>query len=207
MENARGSPLPQLDSNLQKLAAFLGITHKGIDHGVVDVGLVPSIVVEETVPLDHAVLFHDRGRERCLFRAQVVEQSFLEVPSLGLVNSWVPHIPCAGCLLGGHVYDTYQLIPQFDIHLLAEQHRLRVKVRQLWQVELLGLDAQIGPLRVAPHLPAWVALVAVGRGWCFVSRGSRDDGRRILFRRVGHLFANRVHCPGWSVKKAPDEGT
>lgn len=85
----------------------------------------------------------------------------------------------------------YQLIPQFDIDLLAEQHRLRVKVRELRQVELLGLDAQVGPLRVAPHLPAGMALVAVRRrGRCFVSRGPRDDGRRVLLGRrvLRHSF-------------------
>lgn len=64
---------------------------------------------------------------------------------------------------------TYQLIPQFDIDLLAQQHRLWVEVRQLRQLELLRLHAQVGPLCVAPYLFARVVLVADGRGWRFVS--------------------------------------
>lgn len=84
--------------------------------------------------------------------------------------------------------DTYKLIPQFDIDFLAEQHGLRVEVGQFGQAEGFGLHGEIRPLRVAPDLPRRVRAVVAGRGGRLVSRRPRDDGRRVLLRRVGHVF-------------------
>lgn len=85
-------------------------------------------------------------------------------------------------------HGTYKLIPQFDIDLLAEQHGLRVEVGQFGQTEGFGLHGEIRPLRVAPDLPRRVRAVVAGRGGRLVSRRPRDDGRRVLLRRVGHVF-------------------
>jgi len=58
---------------LQIFAPLLRVTHERVDDGIVDLGLVAAVIVEETVPLDDAALFHDGRRVRGLVWAEIVE--------------------------------------------------------------------------------------------------------------------------------------